>query len=141
MGIRPRTLVALVCLFCAVPSAALAAEIGVGSGAPPNKVIRFAGSESGGAVTFRLLIWSGPGLPTSEEVGSFTFADPCAANGTTEVKVRIHVGANRLFNYRVHGVRVSGGLNKPLTQAGGSVRVIRSGCDTGSLHFTADHAH
>ena len=72
---------------------------------------------------------------------SFTFADPCAATGSTKVKVRINVGSNLLFNYRAHGVRVSGGLNKKLTQAGGSVRVIQSGCDTGSLHFTATQSH
>jgi hypothetical protein len=104
-------------------------------------VIGFAGSESSGAVTFRLLIWSGSGLPAEREAGSFTFADPCAAAGSTKVKVRINVGSNLLFNYCAHGVRVSGGLNKALTQAGGSVRVIETGCDTGSLHFTADRTH
>ena len=57
------------------------------------------------------------------------------------MKVRINVGANLLFNYRAHGVRVSGGLNKKLTQAGGSVRDSQSGCDTGSLHFTATQSH
>ena len=140
MASRSRALAAVACLFLLLPGAAIAAEIGVGSGTPPNKVIRFAGSESSGAVTFRLLIWSGSGLPTSREVGGFTFADPCAAIGSTEVKVRIKVGSNLRFNYLVHGVRVSGGLNKALTQAGGSVRVIGTGCDTGSLHFTADRA-
>jgi hypothetical protein len=114
-----------------------AVQTGVGSGAPPNKVIRFAGSESAGAVSFRLLIWSGSGLPTERAVGVFTFADPCAASGMTKVNARIPVGTNLRFNRLVHGVRVSGGLNKKLTQAGGSVRVIRVGCDTGSLHFTA----
>jgi hypothetical protein len=136
-----RALVALVSAFLLLAGMAGAVQTGVGSGAPPNKVISFAGTDPAGAVSFRLLIWSGGGLPTSREVGSFKFADPCAASGITAVRVRINVGSNLLFNYRVHGVRVSGGLNKKLTQAGGSVRVIRSGCDTGSLHFTANHAH
>ncbi|MGO9906483.1 MAG: hypothetical protein ACLP4R_16610 [Solirubrobacteraceae bacterium] len=141
MAFRSRPVAVVACLFLLLPGAAIAGEIGVGSGAPPNKVIRFAASESSGAVTFRLLIWSGSVLPTSREVGSFTFADPCAATGSTKVKVRINVGSNLLFNYRAHGVRVSGGLNKKLTQAGGSVRVIQSGCDTGSPHFTATQSH
>jgi hypothetical protein len=141
MAIRARTLLLLAAVLLLLPAVAFGAQIGVGSGAPPNKVIKFAGHESDGAVTFRLLIWSGSGLPTSEEVGSFTFADRCSATGSTEVKVRIHVGSNRLFDYLAHGVRVSGGLNKPLTQAGGSVRVIQTGCDTGSLHFSADRTH
>jgi hypothetical protein len=134
-------LVAVTGLLALMPAAAGAIQIGVGSGAPPNKVIRFAGSESAGAVTFRLLIWSGSGLPTEREVGSFTFADPCSATVSTEVKVRLDVGSNLRFNYLRHGVRIGGGLNKKLSQAGGGVRVIQSGCDTGSLHFTAEPIH
>jgi hypothetical protein len=141
MASRRRALWAVGFLFALLPGSALGGEIGVGSGAPPNKIIGFAGSETGGAVTFKLLIWSGSGLPTEREVGSFTFADTCAATGSTRVKVRINVGSNLKFNYLAHGVRVSGGLNKALTQAGGSVRVVASGCDTGSLHFTADRTH
>jgi len=141
MGLWGRALVAVGIASLLLVSGAGAVQIGVGSGAPPNKVIAFAGSDPSGAVSFRLLIWSGVGLPTSRAVGSFKFADRCASSGTTQVKVRIQVGSNLLFNYRAHGVRVSGGLNKVLTQAGGSVRVITSGCDTGSLHFTANHAH
>jgi hypothetical protein len=129
--------VVVVAAFLVMPAVALAAHIGVGSPAPPNKVIKFAGSESAGAVTFKLLTWSGSGLPTERALGSFSFADTCAASGSTNVKVRIDVGSNLRFNYLVHGVRVSGSFNKKLTQAGGSVRVIQSGCDTGSLHFTA----
>jgi len=141
MGLRGRELFAVGIAFLLLVGTASAVQIGVGSGAPPNKVIAFSGSDPSGAVSFRLLIWSGAGLPTSREVGSFKFADRCAPSGTTRVTVRIPVGSNLLFNYRAHGVRVSGGLNKVLTQVGGSVRVIRSGCDTGSLHFTANHAH
>jgi hypothetical protein len=137
MALRRRVLVAVAFLFAFLPAAARAIQIGVGSGAPPNKVTAFAGSESSGAVTFKLLTWSGSGLPTEHAVGSFEFADPCSATGSTKVKVRIAVGSNLEFNYRAHGVRVSGGFNKKLKQAGGSVRVIQSGCDTGSLHFTA----
>lgn len=141
MAFRSRPVAVVACLFLLLPGAAIAGQIGVGSPAPPTQVVRFAGSESAGAVTFRLLTWRGSGLPTSRQIGSFTFADPCAATGSTKVKVRINVGANLLFNYRAHGVRVSGGLNKKLTQAGGSVRVIQSGCDTGSLPFTATQSH
>jgi hypothetical protein len=141
MASRLRVVVAALALLLVVPGVALGGQIGVGQGAPPNKVIRFTGSESAGAVSFRLLIWSGPGLPTSRAVGMFTFADPCAASGMTRISARIPLGTNLRFNRLVHGVRVSGGLNKKLTQAGGSVRVIRVGCDTGSLHFTAKPIH
>jgi hypothetical protein len=129
-------LVALTLALSLVAGAARAAQIGVGSPAPP-KVIAFTGSESAGAVSFKLLVWSGSGLQPERVVESFKFADPCSATGSTKVKVKMTVGSNLLFNYRAHGVRVSGGLNKKLKQAGGSVRVIQSGCDTGSLHFTA----
>ena len=41
-----------------------------------------------------------------------------------KVKVRIKVGSNLLFNYRVHGAKVNGGLNKALIETGDSVRVV-----------------
>lgn len=77
--------------FLVMPAVALAGHIGVGSPAPPNKVIKFAGSESSGAVSFKLLTWSGSGLPTERAVGTFSFPDTCAATGSTVVKVRIDV--------------------------------------------------
>lgn len=61
------------------PAMAVAGHTGVGAGAPPNQVIAFSGSNSAGGVTFKLLIWSGPGLPTERAVGRFTFAELRAA--------------------------------------------------------------
>jgi hypothetical protein len=40
------------------------------------------------------------------------------------VRVGIKVGSNLLFNYHAHGAKVSGGVNKALTETGDSVRVV-----------------
>jgi hypothetical protein len=129
---------AVVAVFGLSSGVALGARVGGQKPSPP-KVYSFTGSDSAGAVSFKLVTYPGRFVhsPPTRLVESFRFVNTCSAAGTTTLKRKIKVGPKLGFAFEANGVMVKGGFGSKVAHARGTVTAVVGTCDAGPLTFTA----
>jgi hypothetical protein len=139
MSLRTGAVAAAVAAVLSLSSGeALASRVGGQKPSPP-KVTSFTGSDSAGAVSFKLVSYPGRFVhsPATRLVESFRFVNTCSAAGTTTLKRKIKVGPKLGFAFEASGVTVKGGFGPKVAHARGTVTAVVGTCDVGPLTFTA----
>jgi hypothetical protein len=97
----------------------------------------FVGNDGEGPANLTFLAEPGEGRHPVEidKVHRFRFANGCSFNGTT-VPVDMTLDSSGHFDYVAHGFTVQGTFANSDSQASGTARVDRGGCDSGVLTFT-----
>jgi hypothetical protein len=121
-------------LVLGICSTALGSRVEVGAGALSAT---FTGNDGEGPANLTFLDEPGEGRHPVEidKVHRFRFANGCSVNGST-VPVDMTLDSSGHFDYVARGFTVQGTFAESDSQASGTARVNRGGCDSGVLTFT-----
>jgi hypothetical protein len=121
-------------LMLGISQSALGSRVEVGAGALSAT---FAGNDGEGPTNLTFLDEPGEGRHPIEidKVHRFRFANGCSVNGST-VPVDMTIDSSGHFDYVARGFTVQGTFAQSDSQASGTARVDRGGCDSGVLTFT-----
>jgi hypothetical protein len=122
-------------LMLGISGTALGSRVEAGGAAPSAT---FTGNDGEGPATLTFLAQPGEGRHPVEidKVHRFRFANGCSVNGST-VPVDMTLDSSGHFDYVARGFTVQGTFANSDSQASGTARVDRGGCDSGVLTFTA----